>query len=201
MNADSLFIQVIERFYAYGAVGFWAALLLAVALSAVLAWLFIAAIRQRTRFYLPLFGLIAAATAVAVFVQSDSYRQQHEDRNLGSIGLLPGYSIQHRYGSDTYIGTISRPDGLRIGIDIGALAGLGANPAEPEKHKWVYEQKVRGHTVFVGMRASGESEEETMLCVTFPQGVVNFYAAVASDRDIAEMLSMVLTYEPIGTER
>jgi hypothetical protein len=79
------------------------------------------------------------------------------------------------------------------------MSGLWADPSEPEKHLWVFQQTIRGHTVFVGLRPYGDNNTEKLLCVTYPEGVVNFFAVVRSDQDVAEMLSMALTYEPLAT--
>ena len=117
--------------------------------------------------------------------------------NLTSVHLLPGYELVHHSGTDSYIGSIARPGGLQIDIDIGPMSGLWANPAEPKKHIWVFQQIISGHTVFIGLRPFGDNNSERLLCVTFPQGAVNFFAVVHSERDIAEILSMALTYEPI----
>ena len=77
------------------------------------------------------------------------------------------------------------------------MSGLWANPAKPEKHIWVFQQTIRGHPVFIGLCPFGDNTSERLLCVTFPEGAVNFFAVVHSERDIAEILSMALTYEPI----
>jgi hypothetical protein len=198
LEHESLFLPVIQWFYDYGHVGFWSAFLLAIAIAALLTWILSAAVRRRTKFHLPVFALVLAIIAIAVFFPLHRYRHRFAERNLSSIRLLPDYTIQHRWGDDTYVGSISRPNGLDIRIDIGTLAGFWADPTNTDKHIWVFRQIVRGHTVFIGLRPFGETKSEKLLCVTFPDGVVNFFAVVRSDLEIAEMLSMVLTYEPMS---
>ncbi len=212
MERKSLFHHLIERFYDYGPVGFWAAFVLAIAFSAALTWLLFAAVRRRTRLYLPVFAIVLAAVAVFVGARLYAHRRAWSDRNLSSIHLLPGYTLLHGSGDDSYAGSIERSDGsFRIGIDIGGLSGVWANSSEPEQYEWSGEHYINGHKVWIGLIRStrrldplndpSKTVEERELRITFPTntvGAANFFAVVHSERDIVEMLSMVLTYVPIA---
>jgi hypothetical protein len=121
-------------------------------------------------------------------------RQPSVVTQLEAISLLPGYTLSHRQGDDTYTGRIQKDNGLSIGIDIGGLSGLWANPAEPQKHIWVYSISRSDGDVFVGLRSMNEGDKR-MICTTFPKGVVNFFAEVDSESDIAEFLLMTLSFK------
>lgn len=115
-------------------------------------------------------------------------------RQLDAMTLLPGYTLRHQQGDDTYTGRIEKEGGLSIGIDIGGLSGLWANPAQPQKHIWVYQLKRSDGDVFVGMRRLNEGDKR-MICTTYPNGMVNFYAEVDSESEIAEFLLMTLSFK------
>jgi hypothetical protein len=122
------------------------------------------------------------------------WREHAAVRKLEAMSLMPGYTLTHRQGDDTYVGEIKREDGIRIGIDIGGMSGLWANPAEPQKHDWIQTIKRPDGDVYVGMRSKG-MERKRMLCVTFPDGIVNFFGYVNSEEEVATFLMMVLTYK------
>jgi hypothetical protein len=118
----------------------------------------------------------------------------------GKIVLLPGY--QHERvptPRDSRNGRIWKDQGLSISYQIGGQAGnrVTGNP----NLQWSKEQTVAGNRVQIGMT------RDRMLIVVFsslapPQGgpssvlPANFYATVNSDEDIADMLFMVMTYNP-----
>jgi len=159
----------------------------------IVVWFF-RMVRHRRAF--PILG-ISVVLLLAVGFSLNHCIQKLRCRNLTSIRLLPGYVLVHRSGDDTYTGSISRPEGLSIKMDIGGMSGWWANPAEPAKHLWVFEQQIGSHKVYVGLRKFGYGDKEKLLCVTYPHGSVNFFAVVQTEQDIAEMLGMVLTYEPL----
>jgi hypothetical protein len=209
MERESLFFSLTALFHEFGPAGIWSALLLGLAISAVLAWLLIAAVRRRTRFYLPVFAAILAAVALAVFGELYRSHRAWSDRNLSSIQLLPGYTLNHGRGDDSYGGSISRSDGsFQIGIDIGGLSGVWADPGESERYEWIIEHHMNGRKVWIALlrrtlqpdpaHDEPNTTEERELIVTFPSQITaNFSAVVRSERETAEMLSMVLTYVPI----
>jgi hypothetical protein len=180
-----------EHMLSSGPLGMIAAALIVLSPGLLLVWLFLVCVKRRLFPWL----LIGGVTLAAAGFSLQHHLSTSRSFNLGSVHLLPGYKLTHGQGTDSYVGSISRPGGLEIGIDIGAMAGLWANPGEPQKHVWVFEQTIRGHTVFIGLCPTGDNNTEKMLCVTYPRDAVNFYAVVHSDQEITEMLSMALTYE------
>ncbi|WP_153811323.1 hypothetical protein [Terrimicrobium sacchariphilum] len=187
--------------------GFWAALVIAIALAALLAWVVVAAVRVRSRIYLPVFALVLAVIGVSTAMNFSAYRNAWADRNLSSIRLLPGYTISH-FNGDSYCGRICRQNDEEfvIGIDIGSMAGWYANPEKPQRYDWIIRQEIDNRTVWVAYKKSLEkvdplrnpskTVEKQWLYVTFVDGQANFFAEVFSERDIAEMLLMVLTHVP-----
>ena len=114
--------------------------------------------------------------------------------------LLPGY--QHApvpTPRDSRNGRIWKDQGLSISYQAGGLAGnrVNGNP----NLLWSKEMTVRGNRVQIGMT------RDRMLIVvlsspTPPPEVpgsalpANFYATVNTEEDIADMLLMVMTYNP-----
>ena len=187
-------LSMIDRILRSGPIGITAAALIVLSAALFFVWGYLACKRRR------LFPLLA--TGAAILAGGGLWLQHHlwtlRTYNLTSVQLLPGYKLVQGSDTDSYGGSISRPDGLHIQIDIGPMSGLWADPSKPEKHLWVFQQTIRGHTVFIGIRPHGDHNTEKLLCVTYPRGIVNFFAVVHSDQEIAEMLSMALTYEPNG---
>jgi len=208
MSQRPYVILITEFFAKYGVVGFWAALVMTIAVAALMTWVIFAAIRERTRFYLPVFAIILAAIGVFAWMSLSAYRDTWRNRNLDSIRLLPGYTISHFNGDDSYCGRICRQndENFEISIDIGSMAGRYADPEKPQRYDWIIHQEINNRTVWIAYKKSiervdplGDPEktvEKQWLYVTFVDGQANFFAEVFSERDIAEMLLMVLTYIP-----
>jgi len=106
----------------------------------------------------------------------------------GNIRLLPGYEHQTLQGIDTQVGRIWKESGLLIHYDIGQVAGNFATAFRPDQRLWHKEQASETH------RGQLTLTKDRMLCVTFPDDVANFYAAVKTEEDIVDMLLMVLNY-------
>lgn len=200
-------ILIAEFFAKYGVVGFWSALVVAIAVAALLTWMIFAAIRKRAKLYLPVFAIILAGIGVFAWMSFLGYQSTWKNRNLDSIHLLPGYTMRHDQGDDSYCGEIHRQnDDFTIWIDIGAMAGRYADPEEPQRYDWIIRQEIDNRTVWIAFKKSLERVdlnggpnsvvEKRNLFVTFMKEQANFSAEVSSERDVAEMLLMVLTYIP-----
>jgi hypothetical protein len=131
-----------------------------------------------------------------------------QDKTPGAIVLLSGYKHQKLQGNDSLPGRIWKDNGLEIEYDIGGLTGNFAeqvlSPTSPRKPAWSKEQIIRG------MRVVTVLTTDRRLIVTFsalPTGLgkgrpggwdqpANFTAKVNSDEDIADMLLMIMTYDP-----
>ena len=88
-------------------------------------------------------------------------------------------------------GRISKPHGIVISYDIGMDAcHYEAAPQWTKRAVWRTEQIVGGRKVVCIYTKSNE------LLITFPGAMANFYAKVRTQRDVADMMLMVLTYNP-----
>lgn len=105
------------------------------------------------------------------------------------IRLLPGYTERKGRPIDSIGGTISRPHGLVMGYDIGIGAGHYELDPRWTKHAlWRTEQIINGKKAVCIFTKSKE------LLIAFPDDLTNFYAEIHSQRDLADMMLMVLTY-------
>jgi hypothetical protein len=185
--------SLLARILDSGPIGIIAAVLLIIAICAGISWLCLVVARRRAYFLILLTILLVGASGLWL----SHWLRRVAGHNLDSIRLLPGYTIEHSQATDSYGGTIRRSDGWHIGIDIGHMSGLWANPDKPEASIWVFQQTIKGHRVYIALRKGGDNGDEKELCVTFPNPEgANFFASVHNERDISEMLLMVLTYVP-----
>lgn len=207
MSQRPYVILITEFFAKYGVVGFWAALAITIAVAALMTWVIFAAIRKRTRFYLPVFAIILAAMGIFAWTNFQAYQGAWRNRNLDSIRLLPGYTIRQGQGDDSYFGEIHRQsDDFTISIDIGTMAGRYADPEKSQRYDWIIRQEINNRTVWTAFKKSleriglqegpGSVVEKRIFFVTFIKEQANFSAGVSSERDVAEMLLMVLSYIP-----
>ncbi|MFA6562491.1 MAG: hypothetical protein WCV00_11340 [Verrucomicrobiia bacterium] len=116
--------------------------------------------------------------------------------NLDSLVIPSDYKFEHGQGDDSYTGRITRADGHLITFDAGIGAGLAAHPTERTRHKflWWREQQIGGAPVWLGIRDDGS--QGRWLFVTFSADGANFWTQVTSEADIADALSIILTYKP-----
>jgi hypothetical protein len=133
-----------------------------------------------------------------------------DDPPYGGVKLLEGYKYKRSRTSDTINGLIFKEGGLSIAFESGVSEGYAADPKEQKHYVWFQEQEVNGHKVFlagtqpgIGTRWRPEKSRGSnrILMVTFPgkfgpMDAANFYAEVVDDKEIAEMLLMVLTFDP-----
>lgn len=122
------------------------------------------------------------------------------------ITLLPGFRHERNpNGIDSTFGRIWKDQGLSIGYSLGAAPGRATVNLRPENLLWTKEQVLGGNRVQVSMT------RDRMLAVVFPAKFkpilpnlakmypgtsAYFYASVSNDEDVADMLFMVLGYEP-----
>lgn len=134
------------------------------------------------------------------------------DQPYGDVKLLEGYKYKRGGTIDTINGVIYKEGGLSIEFESGISEGYAANPKDKDKYIWYREQVLNGHKVMVALTKSGggtvwEPERprgprpRKILMVTFPgrfgpDNAANFYAEVLNEQEIADMLLMVLTFNP-----
>jgi hypothetical protein len=126
--------------------------------------------------------LLAGLNAVAQSTQSVG---------PGNIRLLPGYADTPMRPLDSAeVGRISKLHGLVITYDIGLSAGhYEVDPKVTRSAVWQTEQITGGRKVVCIYTKS-----KTLL-ITFPESSANFYAKIHNQRDVAEMMLMILTYK------
>jgi hypothetical protein len=135
--------------------------------------------------------------AIAMLLVSSSSFASLAQRDLppGRIKLLPGYQHKRLQGIDTRVGRIWKDGGLDIKYDIGFLAGDYADPKNMKEYTWFKQQSIGGHLVHCAL------DKSNTLVVSFPDSSANFMAAVKSQGDVADMLLMILTYQPEARRR
>lgn len=158
----------------------------------ILAVLAIVFWNKHRRAMMALAFVAALCAGGGAWLSSEIYRRM--TFNLQSVKLPPGYRMKHWQGDDSYTGTIERPGGLQIVIDIGMGAGA-LDPSQTEGYEWFEERQVGGHRVYVAL-GKPDGTGQKFLAVTF-ENRMNFFAAVNSKEEMDEMLTIVFTYEPI----
>jgi hypothetical protein len=133
------------------------------------------------------------------------------DQPYGGIRLLDGYRFERSHTFDTINGVILKTGGLRIEFESGINEGYAVEPKNKIKYIWYRQQIINGHKVVVALAKRGVTpwkpevarnpKPANVLMVTFPGRIgpddaANFYAEVANQEEIADMLLMVLTFDP-----
>ena len=111
----------------------------------------------------------------------------------GSIRLLPGYNNRTTQGIDSLTGMIWKKDGVKIHYDIGEMAGDYTDCATcgwTKGEVWRQKQIVSGQEVVLIFTTKRK------LIISFPSVHANFYATVANNKELTDMILMVLTYQP-----
>jgi hypothetical protein len=151
-----------------------------------------------------------ATTAVSVLLLLSTALV--DDPPYGGVKLLEGYRYKRSRSVDTINGLIYKEGGLSIAFESGINEGHAVDPKERKNYVWYREQEINGHKVFLALAQSGVgtrwepekprgSKPTRILIVTFPgkfgpMDAANFYAEVLDDKEIGDMLLMVLTFDP-----
>ena len=118
------------------------------------------------------------------------------------IQMLPGYHHKTLMGIDTTIGEISKRHGLLITYDLGDLTVAEPPKIRPPSDwkrqcKWIKDDD-SSPTADTEITCRIDIDEDShikRLFVSFPDGA-SFFGQIKNKRQIAEMLKMVLTYDP-----
>jgi hypothetical protein len=138
------------------------------------------------------FAVVLPSVCVSQSSSVEGYRsaQLNQTSAPGNIRLLPGYVNTYVKPIDSAAaGRIWKADGLVISYDIGLDAGhYENNPHWTKRAVWQTEQVVGGKRVVCIYAKSRE------LLIAFPDDLANFHAKVRNQRDITDMMLIVLTY-------
>jgi hypothetical protein len=132
---------------------------------------------------------------------------------LSFIKLIDGYSLREESSVDSVAWTIQKKDGPSIHFEAGFSQGLWADPKQSKSYSWYRVQTVNGYEVRFalvkpGLRTRWEPEDSrglapgNILLVTFLLDgeqsfhTANFSAKVANSHELADVLLMVLTFNP-----
>jgi hypothetical protein len=128
-----------------------------------------------------------------------------------SIELLDGYRLTKDFAVDAAANTIEGERGFKIEFEAGPNEGLWADPAKATDYAWYRRLKIRGCTVHMalikrGLRtvwepAGAEKELGNVLLVTFSprpedqEYTANFSAKIHDEKELADALVMILTFD------
>ncbi len=135
------------------------------------------------------------AIVVLLFAVSSTSIGQNQDRTKREVNrirfqLLPGYRVSVSYGLDTWGAKIWKDGGVTIEFVNGLHVGVEADSVEKGGVTWREEQFVNSQRFICVYRKAND------LVVSIAQLAVNFRGHIRNQQDLAEMLLIVLTYEP-----
>jgi hypothetical protein len=137
-----------------------------------------------------IWGLPFLLTVVSLMAIAQSRDTAKSPPARSPVHLLSGYKIQIGSGTDTWGGIIWKVDGLKVKFDSGLHVGVATDLVDKKDVAWREEQVVNGQQVICVYMTSND------LIVSFPRLVTNFQGHVQRQQDLAEMLLMILTFEP-----
>lgn len=135
-----------------------------------------------------------------------------DDPPYGGIKLLDGYKYEKSKTIDTINARIFNNEGFTIEFESGISEGYAADPKKRAQYIWFREQDIKGRKVYLAMTTIGigtnwkpsrwrSPKTGRIMLITFPGrfgplDAANFFAEVTSDQELADMLLMVLTFDP-----
>jgi hypothetical protein len=139
--------------------------------------------------------LLTLAIAILTLGVPSATRAKNQDRTKDvpkrfPIRLLPGYKATVGYGIDTWGAKIGRDGGITIEFIQGLHVEVEADSFGENDVAWREQQVVNGQQAICVYTKSND------FVVSIPKLAVNFRAHIRNQQDLAEMLLMVLTYEP-----
>jgi hypothetical protein len=118
--------------------------------------------------------------------ETDASKKQ--DYLLSPLHLLPGYKMQVASGIDTWGGWILKDGGAKINFEHGYY-DLPANTVEKSNIAWQEEQVVNGKQVLCLYTKANH------FFVTIPRDMIFFEADIQSQKDLADVLLMAVTWD------
>lgn len=108
------------------------------------------------------------------------------------VRLLPGYKIKAISGFEGGLaGTIWKEDGPRIEFDVRSRTASAIDSVAKEQILWREEQSI-GENQFVLVY----TRSDELVIAVFGNITADFHAKIRNPRDLAEVLLIVLTFEP-----
>jgi hypothetical protein len=135
-------------------------------------------------------GIAVLLTLVSLSAIAQSTDTTKSPPARSPVQLLSGYKIQISSGTDTWGGIIWKVGGLKFRFDSGLHVGVAADLVDKKDVAWREEQVVNGQQVICVYTTSND------LVVSFPRLVSNFQGHIQHPQDLAEMLLMIMTFEP-----
>jgi hypothetical protein len=154
--------------------------------------------------------ILVAGIALVLFLTP---RPSSSKDAVDAIEVLDGYSIKKESAVDAITWTIQKSGGLSIHFEAGFSEGLWADPKDSQSYSWMRIQRVNGYKVIFalvrpGLKTRWEPKNDlrlppgNILLVTFILDdehsfhTANFSAKIGSDQDLADVLLMVMTFNP-----
>ncbi len=154
--------------------------------------------------------ILAASIPLVLFMTP---RPSSSKDTAGFIKVLDGYSIKKESAVDAITWTIEKSGGPSLQFEAGFSEGLWADPKDAKSYSWMRTQLVNGYkAIFALVRPGLNTRWEpknvrglppgNILLVTFllesknSYHTANFSAKVASDQELADVLLMVMTFNP-----
>ncbi|HXX20126.1 MAG TPA: hypothetical protein VEJ46_12050 [Candidatus Acidoferrum sp.] len=109
---------------------------------------------------------------------------------MSPVRLLPNFKFRLVRGIDTWGATIWNNNGVKVELNQGLHVGVATDLVDRSDVVWHEEQVVNGHKVACVYTKTHH------LIVSFPELFANFDGGVRDQRDLTEMLLIVLTYDP-----
>jgi hypothetical protein len=134
------------------------------------------------------------------------------DEPYGNLKLLDGFKYKRSNTFDTINGLIYSSSGFSIEFESGTGLGFAADPKKRTQYAVFREHTVNGNKIYLAITLPGvgtnwepknkrSRESGRIVLITFPGNMsplhaANFSAEVKSDSELADMLLMVLTFDP-----
>jgi len=149
--------------------------------------------------------------ATTVFVILTVSLLSASDLPLGGMRLIDGYALRRESAVDAAAWRIEKQNGPRIEFESGPSEGSWADPKDMKEYTWYRERIVNRHSVRLaptkpGLRTvwdeKGDISPGNVLLITFLLGgprsanTANFKVKIANPAEVADVLLMVLTFDP-----
>jgi hypothetical protein len=156
-------------------------------------------------------GVMSKLISVIVFLILAVLSLSAADAVPGGMKIIQGYNFRRGRAVDASAWTIEKQNGARIEFECGPNEGSWASPKNVKTYVWYRERIVNGYLVRLALtkkdlRTVWDDEDEhhpgNVLLVSFllegskSDRTADFKARIANSSDMADVLLMVLTFDP-----